>query len=228
MKRATLTLLLLAALSACSLQPPTGPVAGKAYFGQVGCVTCHRVGGEGGAVGPDLTTVGFRHSPAWLDQWLRNPAAWNPGTLMPNKQLSPAARSAIVSYLATLKGQDWPKGGRPWDGAGDSVARGRMIFLRAGCVACHGRGGLGGYPNNNVRGKKIPALDKVSETFTKAELVTKIRNGVPSPQKEDAQGPDPLVWMPKWSEFLDAGEIDDVASYLLTLKSAAPTEKSDW
>jgi len=227
MKRGSLVLA--AALAACSLKPPTGPVAGKAYFSQVGCATCHRVGGEGGITGPDLTMIGFRHSEKWLDVWLQNPAAWKPGTMMPNKQLSPAARGAIVSYLATLKGQDWAKGARPWDGAGDAVARGRLVFLRAGCVACHGRGGVGGYPNNNVKGGRIPALDKVSETFTKAELIVKIKNGVAAPAKDDANGPDPLVFMPKWGDVLDAGDIDDVASYLLTLKSAAPKdEKSDW
>lgn len=220
-------LLLAAALSACSMKPPSGPVAGKAYFAQVGCLSCHRVGAEGSAVGPDLTMIGFRHSEKWLDVWLQDPAAWRPGTTMPNKRMSPAAREAIVSYLATLKGQDWPKGGRPWDGAGDAVERGRLVFLRAGCAACHGQGGVGGYPNNNVAGGRIPALNNVKETFTKAELIAKIKNGVAAPVKADPKGPDPLVWMPKWSEQLDDAEIDAVASYLLALKPAA-AEKSDW
>lgn len=222
MKLATLALALLAG---CSLKPPTGPVAGKAYFGQVGCVTCHRVGGEGGATGPDLTMIGFRHSPEWLDVWLRDPQAWKPGTLMPNTKLSPAARDAIVAYLATLRGQDWPQGGRPWDGL-DGAARGRAVFLRAGCVSCHGAGGVGGYPNNNTKGNKIPALKGVVETYSKAELIAKISNGVFS-QKADPAGPDPLVYMPKWSEVLSAQDIDAVATYLLTLKPDE-AKKTDW
>ena len=216
-----------AALCACSMQPPSGPAAGKAYFAQVGCASCHRVGGEGSALGPDLTLVGFRHSPQWLDVWLKDPQAWKPGTLMPDKRLSPAARGAIVSYLAELKGQDWPKGGRPWDGESDAVARGKLIFLRAGCVACHGQGGVGGYPNNNVAGAKIPALANVSETFSKAELIAKIKRGVAPTVKADASGPAPLVWMPSWGQVLDDAEIDAVASYLLTLKPNHQ-EKSDW
>ena len=224
--RASLALLA-AALAACSLKPPTGPVAGKAYFTQVGCASCHRVGGAGSAVGPDLTLVGFRHSPQWLDLFLRDPAAWKPGTSMPNKRLSPAARGAIVSYLAGLKGQDWPKGGRPWDDAGGAVERGRLIYLRAGCVACHGRGGAGGSPNNNVAGGKIPALANVVETYAKAELIAKIKRGVPSPVKADPKGPDPLVSMPSWGGFLSDEEIDSVASYLLTLRPDH-AEKTDW
>jgi mono/diheme cytochrome c family protein len=222
-----LTLIAAAALTACSLKPATGPVAGKAYFTQVGCASCHRVGGAGSAVGPDLTTIGFRQSPEWLELFLKDPQAWKANTLMPNKQLSPAARGAIVSYMAELKGQDWPKGGRPWDGETDTAARGRLIFLRAGCVACHGQGGAGGYPNNNVAGGKIPALSNVVNTYTKIELIAKIKKGVPSPVKADPKGPAPLVSMPSWGQFLDDAEIDSVATYLLTLKPSS-AEKTDW
>jgi len=217
----------LSALAACSMKPPTGPVAGKAYFTQVGCATCHLIGGAGGAVGPDLTLVGFRHSAQWMDRFISNPQAWNPATPMPNKQLSPAAREAIVSYLATLKGQDWGQGARPWDGIADPVERGHKIYTRAGCIACHGASGAGGYPNNNVAGKKIPALANVAETFTKAELVAKIKRGVPHPVKADPAGDDPLVFMPTWGDFLSDAEIDAVAAYLLTLKPAGAV-KSDW
>jgi mono/diheme cytochrome c family protein len=222
-----LLLLAAAALAACKIQPAAGPAAGKAYFTMVGCAACHQVAGAGNATGPDLTFVGFRHSSAWLDRWLADPAAWKPGTLMPNKQLSPAARASIVAYLSGLQGQDWPKGSRPWDGVGDPVARGRLIYLRAGCVACHGQGGVGGYPNNNVPGAKIPALNNAAETFTKKELVEKIRRGVPAPAKADPKGADPLVFMPSWGTVLDDSELDAVASYLLALKPADGAAK-DW
>ncbi|HVR85413.1 MAG TPA: cytochrome c, partial [Planctomycetota bacterium] len=171
--------------------------------------------------------VGFRHSSAWLELWLKDPRAWKPDTLMPDKALSPAARAAIVSYLATLKGQDWSKGKRPWDTPGDAASRGRLIYLRAGCVACHGPGGAGGYPNNNVAGGKIPALDDVSQTYTKKELIDKIRRGVTSPVKNDPKGPDPLVFMPPWGRALDDSELGMVADYLLRLKTGKAA-KTDW
>jgi putative heme-binding domain-containing protein len=37
--------------------------AGRAAFRQTGCVQCHRFAGEGGHVGPDLTSVGQRLAP---------------------------------------------------------------------------------------------------------------------------------------------------------------------
>lgn len=219
--RRTLPLLLL--LAACSRGPsPTGPQAGKAYFRQVGCASCHRVGNEGSATGPDLTFVGFRHKPEWLALFIADPQAWKPDTLMPNTRLPPQARTAIVDYLAGLKGQDAPKGRRAWDDLSlkDPIARGRVLYARAGCVACHGVGGRGGYPNNNVKGGEIPGLLKVAEGYSKAELVDRIRRGV-VPEKADPSGPEPLIVMPAWGSVLDESELDAVASYLLSLSPAS-------
>lgn len=234
-------LLLAAVLAACAQGDPTGPAAGpkdirgeaaagKAHFAQAGCAACHKIGAEGSAVGPDLTMVGWRYSSAWLDFMLKDPQAWKAGTLMPNPELSEPARRAIVAYLAGLQGSDWPKGARPWDVlslAKDPVARGRAIYARAGCIGCHGGGGAGGYPNPNARGGLIPALNNVSDGYSKAELIAKVRKGVPSPEKADPAGSAPLVGMPAWGGKLDDAELDAVASYLLTL-SPAKAEKNDW
>lgn len=215
-------------LGACSQPVAPGPGAGKAYFKQVGCASCHRVGAEGSATGPDLTFVGFRHSEEWLSLWMKDPQAWKPDTLMPNTRLPEAARAAIVTYMAGLKGADAPSGKRAWDEPSllkDPVARGRVLYARAGCVACHGLGGKGGYPNNNVKGGLIPALLKVSEGYNKAELVKKIRLGVPRPEKADPKGPEPLIGMPAWGGVLDDAELDAVASYLLSLSPASAGEE---
>ncbi len=225
MRRLLPALLLLAA---CSQPVPPGPGAGKAYFKQVGCASCHRVGGDGSATGPDLTFVGFRHSEEWLALWMKDPQAWKPDTLMPNTRLPEEARKAIVTYMAGLKGADAPPGKRAWDDPSllkDPVARGRVLYARAGCVACHGLGGKGGYPNNNVKGGLIPSLLKVSEGYNKAELVKKIRLGVPRPEKADPKGPEPLIGMPAWGAVLDDAELDAVASYLLSLSPASSGEE---
>ena len=204
--------------AACKPSAPAGPhAAGHAYFSQAGCVACHKVGDEGSAVGPDLTLVGFRHDAKWLDLFIKDPQAWKPDTLMPNKRISEEARKAIVEYLVVQKGEAW-NGAKPWTSVVEPVAKGRVIYTRAGCVGCHGPDGLGGYPNNNVAGGKIPKLSGVKETFTKPELIAKIKRGV-KPIKNDPKGPEPLVAMPAWGEKLDEAELDAVASYLLSLGS---------
>lgn len=224
--RACLPLLLVAAACAPKDIAPT-PAVGKAYFSQVGCVSCHRVGSEGSAVGPDLTAVGFRHTPEWLELYIRDPQAWKPDTLMPNRRLPDGAYKAIVAYLAEQKGQAWPKGGRPWDGIADTTAKGKSIYTRAGCASCHGLGGAGGYPNRHAKGGLIPALNKVSESYTKAELLKKIKTGVAAPQKADEKGPAPLIAMPAWGGLLNETELDAVATYLLSL-TPGKGEKTDW
>lgn len=211
----------LLALGACS-KAPSGTNAGKAYFQALNCRACHRIGGDGGIGGPDLTYVGFRHSKEWLEQWLKNPQAWRPGTTMPNPNLTDKPRAALIEYLSSLQGQAFA-GGKPWDAPeykSNPVERGRAIFLRAGCVGCHGRGGAGGYPNNNVKGNAIPALTKVFESYTKDELRKKISNGV-VPEKADPNGPAPLVQMPAWGNVLSADEIDAVVEFLFSLKAGA-------
>ncbi len=226
MKRFLPLYLLLAA--ACNQPVAAGAAAGKALFNQSGCASCHKVGDMGSAVGPDLTMVGLRHSPEWLELYIKDPQAWKKDTLMPNRRMSDEARKAIVEYLSMLKGQDWGEGERPWDKPSlikNPVARGRVLYNRAGCAGCHGIDAVGGYPNNNVKGGLIPPLNKAVEGFTKAELIKKIKAGVPEPQRDDPKGPAPMIRMPAWGEALDESELDAVASYLLSLASG---EKADF
>jgi len=45
------------------------------YAGKGGCTRCHTIDGRGGAIGPDLTEIGARRSPAYLRELLANPEA---------------------------------------------------------------------------------------------------------------------------------------------------------
>ncbi len=210
-------------LSACQQQVSTDPVArGDADFHALGCVKCHSIGSEGGTWGPNLTFIGFRKSPQWLDTWLKDPHGWRPQTVMPNFHLPDNVRADLVAYLASQKGQAWSYDQRPWNQPGLSgVARGKVLFNEAGCVACHSKDGQGGYPNNNVMGGHIPALTKVAEGYSKDELETKIREGVPQPASADPSQPAPMVFMPTWGKVLKPDEIDAVADYLISLDPSA-------
>lgn len=211
---------ILAVLLAAAARAAQTP--GQALFNEAGCRACHSVGGVGGDAGPDLTFVGFRRAPGWLDAWLRDPRGWKHDTLMPDFRLSAASREALVAYLSSLKGQDFgPR--RPWL---DSAAPGRALFARAGCVACHGAEGRGGHPNVNVIGGAIPALRGLSQTYTREELVAKIKRGS-RPDKLDPSGPEPVA-MPAWGQVLLDDEVAQVADYLLSLGPAPGAAKADW
>jgi mono/diheme cytochrome c family protein len=215
------------ATAACGEKAPSGP-PGAALYEQLNCRVCHMVAGAGGRGGPDLTYVGFRHSQAWLEAFLKDPKAWRPETMMPDPHLSPGSIKNLADYLVSLKGQDYAAS-PPWDAPelrGDPKKRGHFLYARVGCIACHGKGGSGGYPNNNVAGGKIPALNGVSDTYTKDELKKKIRSGS-KPVKANPAGAEPLVEMPAWGTVLKDDELDAVSDYLLSLKpGTAPA--SDW
>jgi len=196
---------------------------GRALFDAAGCRSCHSIGGVGGNAGPDLTLVGFRRSQEWLKLWLSDPKAWKPDTKMPNFRLSEFELNAVVDYLSQRRGDDF-HGTWPWGVTGlDTVAKGKIIYARAGCVACHGAQGRGGHPNNNVVGSEIPAVYKAAEGYTLEELKTRIRSGR-FPEKKDPSGRQPLVWMPAWGQILKDGDIEAVAAYLMSL---APPKKAE-
>lgn len=50
------------------------PMGEEVFFGKAGCGGCHIVKGRGGSLGPDLTEVGARRSPAHLRQAVASPA----------------------------------------------------------------------------------------------------------------------------------------------------------
>jgi mono/diheme cytochrome c family protein len=222
----SLSLIFAAALSACGRQPElTDPVArGERDFRGLGCIKCHTIGSEGVEWGPNLTLIGFRKTPEWLDLWLKNHQDWNMKTVMPNFDLNDATRADLVAFLSAQKGQAWST--YPWRTpeamALPAAERGKLIFNKAGCVACHGQFGGGGYPNNNVAGRLIPTLTLVSDGYSKTELHSKIQNGS-TPLPDDPSKPKALIFMPKWGDQLKSDEIDALVEYLYSLKpKAAP------
>jgi len=67
--------------------------------GGAGCITCHRWGDRPslGIQGPDLSNIAARLQEGWLKEYLINPAAYRPGTLMPS--FWPAGQSFNPSIL---------------------------------------------------------------------------------------------------------------------------------
>jgi mono/diheme cytochrome c family protein len=77
---------------------------GKEVFADYGCVACHKIDGEGGDLGPDLSRVGFMLQPQFIYRWVRNPLSFKPHTRMPNLDLPEEDALAATLYLSTLKG----------------------------------------------------------------------------------------------------------------------------
>ena len=56
-------------------RPPGDPARGQAIYASSGCAGCHRINGQGGSLGPDLSDVGASRSAAWLRESIASPDA---------------------------------------------------------------------------------------------------------------------------------------------------------
>jgi cytochrome c oxidase subunit 2 len=88
--------------------------AGRHVFESQACMNCHTIAGTvaKGTFGPDLTHLMSRdtiaagaatNTPEHLRQWISNPDAIKPGSLMPAMQLSDPDLDALTAYLETLR-----------------------------------------------------------------------------------------------------------------------------
>lgn len=89
------------------------PLRGKAAIERYGCGSCHVIPGvkqARGRVGPQLNDFSnqiyiaglLANVPDNLIAWLRDPQAVNPGTAMPNLEVSEEEARDIAAYLYTL------------------------------------------------------------------------------------------------------------------------------
>lgn len=79
---------------------------GRTLYRQEGCFMCHQLDGQGGKVGPDLTTEGTRgRTDAWLVGHFKDPSAYSSGSIMPAfKNLTDAQLQALTAFLQSQKG----------------------------------------------------------------------------------------------------------------------------
>jgi mono/diheme cytochrome c family protein len=83
---------------------PAMVAAGKElYRTKYQCQSCHTIGNSGGYVGPNLNDAGNWLTPAWIEAWLRDPQALQPGTIEPRRDFSEEEIHDLTAYLTTLR-----------------------------------------------------------------------------------------------------------------------------
>jgi len=96
---------------------------------------------------------------------------------------------------------------------GAAVA-GAALYVRYGCVNCHGPNGLGGVPNPKSPDRSIPPLtgqDFRKEFDTDAKIIAVIRSG-------SVIGKPPIASMPHWGGIIPNRDLVALVAYLKTLK----------
>ncbi|MBI4376176.1 MAG: c-type cytochrome [Elusimicrobia bacterium] len=148
------------------------------------CSYCHKIGGKGGAVGPELDKTAANKEAAWLERHFRDPQSVSPGSPMPKLNLLDDEIKGLVAYMQSLGG------GGPYS---DQAPR----LFADHCSACHRIGKDGG--------DTAPDLSTIGSARDKAYL----RRYIQSPSKLN-----PDSSMPSYKDQLSDVEIEDLARYL--------------
>jgi cbb3-type cytochrome c oxidase subunit III len=195
--------------------------AGAHTFVQFACVQCHGMQGRGGVdpAVPALTTAGQSLTVAQLTHIINHGLGASADPKQPympvwGEVISKTQVSDLVAYIrAGLPAVADTQPVSVPEGQGAAVA-GAALYVRYGCVNCHGPNGLGGVPNPLSEDKTIPSLsggDFRGEFNTDAKIAAVIRSG-------SVIGHAPIVSMPHWGGILSDEQIAQLIAYLKTLK----------
>jgi ubiquinol-cytochrome c reductase cytochrome b subunit len=169
-------------------------LAGIGYYRKENCASCHRVGSQGNAVGPDLTQTAIRKSAAWMIEHFKRPQTVVPGSSMPAVQLSDSQLNALAAFLLKLNA----KNAEALQSAPAFAVEGAMIYQQHRCGTCHQVNGVGM--------KMGPGLNALEKRRSREWVVEHFKE----PQKLS-----PGTVMPPYR--FSGREMDRITSYLLAL-----------
>jgi mono/diheme cytochrome c family protein len=212
-----------AAAAPVAASPAVTPAvaAGAHTFVQFACSQCHGPQGQGG-VSPDvpaLTTIGKTLTVAQLSHIIDHGLGESADPTKPfmpvwGEVISTTQVANLVSYIRA--GLPAVSDNAPVpvpQGQGPAVA-GAALYVRYGCINCHGPNGLGGVPNPLSPDRTIPVLSGQGfrqQFNTDAKIAAVIRSG-------SVIGKAPIVSMPHWGGIIPQSDIAALIAYLKTLK----------
>ncbi len=146
---------------------PGRPELGRGLFSDKGCIQCHKAGGVGGAVGPDLVAMSARRSPVEFAAaiWNKAPAMTQAMASQQIKapQLTPEEMADLVAYLYSVR----------YFASGGSIPRGWVVATNKGCLNCHGVSGERGKPASDLtRAKGLDSSAAVIAALWNHAVVT--------------------------------------------------------
>jgi mono/diheme cytochrome c family protein len=135
------------------ISPSDATARGREAIERHNCLGCHRIGNEGGNIGPDLTAEGKKSRPEWLYAFLKAPYKIRPRPIMqagmPVFNLPDEDIRAIVKYLSLISEEPYPysveaKNETDEDGIWSGEKLYREVFACSGCHTVKGLGGIVG------------------------------------------------------------------------------------
>jgi mono/diheme cytochrome c family protein len=123
------------------------PTAGASLYGESFCASCHAVQNAagnlvGGDVGPELTRIGNKVRPEWLQAWLRNPRTYDSETQMSHYRFSDQQVRLLAGFLQAKSEPDFLANVHLEPASPEQIARGRSLVMNYGCASCHEINGI--------------------------------------------------------------------------------------
>jgi len=194
---------------------------GAHVFVQFACSACHGEQGRGGVSKfvPALKPIGKSLTVAQLSSIIRHGLGESRDPTRPympvwGAVISTSQVADLVAYIrAGLPRVRYATPVPIPRNQGPAVA-GAALYIRYGCINCHGPNGLGGVPNPQAPDKTIPPLsgEEFRKQFnTDAKVIAFIRTG-------SVLGKAPIVSMPHWGRIIADRDLEALVAYLKTLK----------
>ncbi len=198
------------------------PAAGTSLYGESFCASCHAVQNAagnivGGDVGPELTRVGNKVKPEWLQGWLKNPRIYDDGTAMPHYRFNDGQLATLAGFLEAKTDSDLLANVHLDAATPEQIAHGKRLVADYGCASCHEIGGIK-KPENFA-----PELSKIgSKPITQLIFLAGMQHTLPDYIAGKIKNPRafaPALKMPQYT--LTNPQIDALTTALLAFSDRA-------
>jgi mono/diheme cytochrome c family protein len=208
---------------------------GAGLVNDLGCTGCHTIHERGSDFGPDFSDIGNKVNPGWLIQFLKNPQAYDPKTIIPDFRTAEDDIEKIAAYLMSLKKVKRDMNESPPSPAlsgrerassiAEDVDKGKKLVKDLGCTGCHEIEKLpSGYnaPDLDAAGdKRVDELAFGNRKNMKKTLKDWMLVKVTDPGRFAT---DRIVTMMPYYDF-NEGQAGALVTYLLSLrKDSVPPE----
>ncbi len=209
-------------------QPPStdanAPQEGASLYGESFCASCHATQNAagnlvGGDLGPELTRVGSKVKPEWLEEWIRDPAGYFPGTKMPHYRFNDKQIGLLAGFLQAKTDSELLSNVHLEPATQKQIDHGRSLVVEYGCASCHQINGVK-KPDNFA-----PDLSRVgSKPFAQLAFPKGIEHTLPGYIASKIANPRAFgagLKMPRFT--LAPTQIDALTTSLLSLTERANT-----
>jgi mono/diheme cytochrome c family protein len=118
------------------------PAAGASLYGESFCASCHATQNAagnlvGGNIGPELTRIGSKVKPEWLQAWLKDPRNYDAHTQMPHYRWTDQELTVLAGYVANKTDSDFLANVHLDAPTPQQIAHGKALVTEYGCAVCH-------------------------------------------------------------------------------------------